>query len=82
MDFSALIDWVRDAFAAYPVVCYGLGGGLLLLLFWKPAKTLKFLALFVIVLALLYGALVLTDSITSGVKVKEGGLQKMQKALE
>ena len=82
MDFSVLIDWAQDLYASYPIFCYALGAVLLLLLLWKPARVLKIIFLAAVLMALIYGLVLLTDTITSGVKVKEGGLQKTQKALE
>jgi len=82
MDLHQVIDWGFDFYLRYPIFCYVVAGVLLVLILWKPAKVLKTAFLLLILLALLYAAFFLINSMNIGVQVKEQGIQKMEKALK
>jgi len=82
MALSRVFDWGFQFYADYPMFCYVAGAVLLLLLLWKPAKVLKAAFLVVVLLTLLYLAFFLVDSMKTGVKVKEQGLDRMEKSLQ
>jgi len=82
MDIDLLVDWGFDFYAHNQIFCLVAGGVLLILVLWKPLKVLKTAFLVLILLAILYAAFFLIDSMKVGVQVKEHGVQRMEKSLE
>ena len=82
MDLDLLVDWGYDFYASQPAFCYVLAGVLLVLLLWKPAKVVKTALLILILLAILFAAFFMIDSMKVGMQVKEQGIEKMEKSLQ
>jgi hypothetical protein len=82
MDLDLVIAWGSDFFDNYPTFCYVAGGVLLALTLWKPVKALKTILLVVVLLAGLYVAFLLIDSLQIGAKLKGQGIHKSEKVGE
>jgi hypothetical protein len=82
MDLEHLFDWGYTFYVQYPVFCYVAGGILLLLVLWKPFKVLKSAFLVLVLVAIVYIAFYLIDSMNVGLDVKDKAVHRTEKAIE
>jgi len=82
MGIQTLIDWAHTFFVQYSVFCYVLGGIILLLILWKPAKVLKTTFLILILLIILYACFYLLGIMNLGIDVKDKAIYRTEKSIE
>lgn len=82
MDFAPIFDWAINFYSQYPQFCYIVGGILLVLVLWKPAKVLKNALLLLVLLLVVYVAFYMVDSMNFGKKIKEEAIHRTEKAIE
>lgn len=82
MDFQPLFDWIYTYYVNYPIFFYVLGGALLLLILWKPAKVLKTTFLILVLVVIVYICFYLIGSMNVGMNVKDKAIHRTQKAIE
>ena len=82
MNFQPLFDWAYNFYLQYPIFCYVIGGGMLLLVLWKPLKVFKGILLMLVLATIVYLCFCMTNSINIGIGVKEKAIHRTENAIE
>ena len=81
MDFQPILNWFNNIYLQYPILCYVIGGAILVLVLWKPLKVLKFFLLMLVLALIVYACLYLTKAIDFGIATKETEMNRTLKEL-
>lgn len=82
MDFQPIFNWLNNVYLQYPILCYAVGGAILVLVLWKPRKVFKGIFLMLVLALILYACLYLTKAIDFGIATKETEMNRTLKEIE
>lgn len=81
MDFQTLLNWLNNIYLQYPILCYAIGGAILIFALWKPLKVLKFILLMLVLALIVYAGLYFTKAIDFGIATKETEMNRTLKEI-